>query len=321
MAGKCCALLLAILFAFVPGAASAQSYPVKPIKLVVGFPPGPGVDLLARLMAQKLAKAWGQSVIVENKPGADAIIATDFVAKSAPDGYTLYVGASGAMAFNPGLYRKLSYDPVKDFVPIVQIASYPLVMAVHPSGQAKSLGQFIQLAKANPGKFNYSSGSSPFQVVTELFKKQAGIDIMHVPYKGSVQAILAALAGDTDLVTVDLPSALAQLRAGKLQGLAVSSPQRSSMVPNLPTMAESGLPNFNVVLWSGIFAPAGTPKEVVDKLHDAAAQILKMDDIRSRLTELGYEPGSLSQAQFAALLNADVGKWSKAARESNIRVE
>ncbi len=253
--------------------------------------------------------------------GADAIIATESVAKSAPDGYTLYVGASGAMSFNPGLYEKLPYDPVKDFVPIVQIASYPLVMAVHPSNQAKSLGQFIQLAKAKPGKFSYSSGSSPFQVVTELFKKQAGIDIMHVPYKGSVQAILAAMAGDTDLVTVDLPSALGQLRAGKLRGLAVSSPQRSSMVPDLPTMAESGLPNFNVVLWSGIFAPAGTPKEVVDRLHDAAAQILKMDDVRSRLSELGYEPGSLSQAQFSALIKGDVGKWTKAARESNIRVE
>ncbi len=313
--------VLAALLAFVPGIASAQPYPLKPIKLVVGFPPGPGVDILARMMAQKLSKAWGQSVFVENKPGADAIIATDFVAKSAPDGYTLYVGASGAMSFNPGLYEKLPYDPVRDFTPAVQIASYPLVMAVPPSRQTKSVAEFIQLAKAKPGKLSYASGSSPFQVVTELFKKQAGIDILHIPYKGSVQAILAAMAGDTDLVTVDLPSALPQLRAGKLLGLAVSSPHRSMIVPDLQTMAESGLPNFNVVLWSGIFAPAGTPKEVIDKLHDAVAQILVMADVKARFAELGYEPGTLSQAQFAALLKADVAKWTRAARESNIHVD
>lgn len=321
MVRKFCASLLVALFALVPGAASAQSYPVKPIKLVVGFPPGGGNDIQARLVAQKLTEAWGQSVIVENKPGANAIIASEFVAKSAPDGYTLYVGASGAMTFNPGLYEKLPYDPVKDFVPVIQIASFPLVMAVHPSVQAKSIGQFVQLAKAQPGKLNYSSGSSPFHVATELFKKQAGIDVMHVPYKGSAQSITAAVAGETNLVTVDLPPALAQIRAGKLQGLAVTSPKRSPVAPELPTVAESGLPNFDVVLWSGIFAPAGTPKEVVDKLHSAVAKILKMDDIKARLAGLGYEPGSLSQAEFAALLKADVAKWTKVAREGNIRAE
>ena len=164
---KCCALLLTALFAFVSGAASAQSYPVRPIKLVVGFPPGGSNDIQARLVAQKLTEAWGQSVFVENKPGADAIIASEFVAKSAPDGYTLYLGASGAMTLNPGLYRKLPYDPVKDFVPVVQIASFPLVTAVNPSVQAMSIGQFIQLAKTRPGKLQYSSGSAGFRVATD----------------------------------------------------------------------------------------------------------------------------------------------------------
>lgn len=318
---KCCALLLTALFAFVSGAASAQSYPVRPIKLVVGFPPGGSNDIQARLVAQKLTEAWGQSVFVENKPGADAIIASEFVAKSAPDGYTLYLGASGAMTLNPGLYRKLPYDPVKDFVPVVQIASFPLVTAVNPSVQAMSIGQFIQLAKTRPGKLQYSSGSAGFRVATELFKKEAGIDVVHIPYKGSAQAIMAAMAGETDLVTVDLPPALAQIRAGKLRGLAVTSLKRSPAAPELPTVAESGLPNFEVVLWCGIFAPAGTPKVVVDKLHDEVAQILKMDDVRARLAGLASEPGSLSQAEFAALVTADIARWTRVIREAGIQAQ
>ncbi len=321
MVMKCCALFLTALLTLVPGAVSAESYPNRPIKLVVGFPPGGGNDIQARLIAQKLAKEWGQSVFVENKAGANAIIATDFVAKSAPDGYTLYVGASGAMTFNPGLYKQLPYDPVKDFVPVVQIASFPLVMAMHPTGRAMSLGQFIQLAKANPGKLSYAAGSTPFQVITELFRKQAGIDIKPIPYSGSSKAIIATMAGETDFVTVDLPPALGQLRSGKLQGLAVTGPKRSPMAPDLPTVAESGLPNFEAVLWSGIFAPAGTPKEVVEKLHDAVARILTTDDFKARLAELGYEPGNLSQAEFAALLKADLVKWTRVEREGDIRIE
>jgi len=318
---KCCALFLIILFVAVPGAVSAQSYPGRPIKLVVGFPPGGGNDIQARLIAQKLSKEWGQSVFVENKPGANAIIATDFVAKSPPDGYTLYVGASGAMAFNPGLYKKLPYDPVKDFVPVVQIASFPLVMAMHPSGRPMNLAQFIQLAKAKPGVLSYAAGSTPFQVITELFKMQAGIDIKPIPYSGSNKSIISTIAGETDFVTVDLPPALAQLRAGKLQGLAVTGTKRSPMAPDLPTVDESGLPNFEAVLWTGIFAPAGTPKDVVDKLHDAVARILLMDDFKTRLAELGYEPGSLSQAEFAALLKADIAKWTKVERDGDIHIE
>ena len=321
MVMKCCALFLIILFVAVPGAVSAQSYPGRPIKLVVGFPPGGGNDIQARLIAQKLSKEWGQSVFVENKPGANAIIATDFVAKSPPDGYTLYVGASGAMAFNPGLYKKLPYDPVKDFVPVVQIASFPLVMAMHPSGRPMNLAQFIQLAKAKPGVLSYAAGSTPFQVITELFKMQAGIDIKPIPYSGSNKSIISTIAGETDFVTVDLPPALAQLRAGKLQGLAVTGTKRSPMAPDLPTVDESGLPNFEAVLWTGIFAPAGTPKDVVDKLHDAVARILLMDDFKTRLAELGYEPGSLSQAEFAALLKADIAKWTKVERDGDIHIE
>ncbi len=321
MVAKCCALFLLALCLAVPGAASAQSYPGRAIKLVVGFPPGGGNDIQARLIAQKLSKEWGQSVFVENKPGANAIIATDYVAKSPPDGYTLYVGASGAMSFNPGLYKNLPYDPLKDFVPVVQIASFPLVIAMHPTGRPMNLAQFIQLAKAKPGKLSYAAGSTPFQVITELFKIQAGIDIKPIPYSGSSKSIIATIAGETDLVTVDLPPALAQLRAGKLQGLAVTGLKRSAMAPDLPTVAESGLPNFEAVLWTGIFAPAGTAKEVVDKLHDAVARILLTDDFKTRLAELGYEPGNLSQAEFAALLKADIAKWTKVEREGDIHID
>ncbi len=321
MVAKCCALFLLALCLAVPGAASAQSYPGRAIKLVVGFPPGGGNDIQARLIAQKLSKEWGQSVFVENKPGANAIIATDYVAKSPPDGYTLYVGASGAMSFNPGLYKNLPYDPLKDFVPVVQIASFPLVIAMHPTGRPMNLAQFIQLAKAKPGKLSYAAGSTPFQVITELFKIQAGIDIKPIPYSGSSKSIIATIAGETDLVTVDLPPALAQLRAGKLQGLAVTGLKRSAMAPDLPTVAESGLPNFEAVLWTGIFAPAGTAKDVVDKLHDAVARILLTDDFKTRLAELGYEPGNLSQAEFAALLKADIAKWTKVEREGDIHID
>ncbi len=321
MVAKCCALFLLALCLAVPGAASAQSYPGRAIKLVVGFPPGGGNDIQARLIAQKLSKEWGQSVFVENKPGANAIIATDYVAKSPPDGYTLYVGASGAMSFNPGLYKNLPYDPLKDFVPVVQIASFPLVIAMHPTGRPMNLAQFIQLAKAKPGKLSYAAGSTPFQVITELFKIQAGIDIKPIPYSGSSKSIIATIAGETDLVTVDLPPALAQLRAGKLQGLAVTGLKRSAMAPDLPTVAESGLPNFEAVLWTGIFAPAGTAKDVVDKLHDAVARILLTDDFKTRLAELGYEPGNLSQAEFAALLKADIAKWTRVEREGDIHID
>ena len=321
MVAKCCALFLLALCLAVPGAASAQSYPGRAIKLVVGFPPGGGNDIQARLIAQKLSREWGQSVFVENKPGANAIIATDYVAKSPPDGYTLYVGASGAMSFNPGLYKNLPYDPLKDFVPVVQIASFPLVIAMHPTGRPMNLAQFIQLAKAKPGKLSYAAGSTPFQVITELFKIQAGIDIKPIPYSGSSKSIIATIAGETDLVTVDLPPALAQLRAGKLQGLAVTGLKRSAMAPDLPTVAESGLPNFEAVLWTGIFAPAGTAKDVVDKLHDAVARILLTDDFKTRLAELGYEPGNLSQAEFAALLKADIAKWTRVEREGDIHID
>ncbi len=321
MVRKCCALFLLALFALGPGVVSAQSYPVRPIKFIVGFPPGGANDTLGRMVAQKLSVAWGQPVLVENKPGANAIIATDYVARSAPDGYTLYVGATGAMTFNPGLYKKLPYDPVKDFVSVVQIASCPLVMAVNPSSPAKTIGQFIELAKAKPGTLSYAAGSTPFQVATELFKKQAGIDILHIPYKGSAQAILAGVAGDTNLVTVDLPPALGQLRAGKLRGLAVTTLHRSSVAPDLPTVAESGLPDFNVWVWTGIFAPAGTPKEIVEKLHDTIMQIVHTDEFKARLTDMGFDPSSLSQAQFADLVKTEGIKWTKVARDSNIHID
>ncbi len=321
MVAKCCALFLLALCLAVPGAASAQSYPGRAIKLVVGFPPGGGNDIQARLIAQKLSKEWGQSVFVENKPGANAIIATDYVARSAPDGYTLYVGATGAMTVNPALYQKLSYDPVKDFVSVVQIASCAMVMVVNPSRPAKTLAQFIEQAKAKPGKFSYASGSTPFQMATELFKMQAGIDIIHIPYKGSAQAIMAGVAGDTDLVTVDLPPALPQIRAGKLRALAVTSLNRASVAPEIPTVSESGLPNFDTGVWTGIFAPAGTRKEIVDKLHDTVLQIIKTDEFKARLTELGFEPSNLSQLQFAAQVKAEIAKWTKVARESNIKIE
>ena len=237
-------------------AQSVDAYPSKPVRFVVGFPPGGANDILARLVGAKLQDRLGQSFVVENKPGANAIIATDFVAKSAPDGYTLLIGASGAMTFNPGLYDKLPYDPVKDFAPVTMIGSFPLVLAVSPAIGVASVKELVALAKAKPGALNYGAGSTPFQLAAELFKMQTGIDIKHVPYKGSAATVNALLGDEVALTFVDSPPVVAQIRAGRLRGLAVTSPRRAAFMPEMPTVIEAGVPDFEVVLWTSLFAPA-----------------------------------------------------------------
>ncbi|MBZ0133891.1 MAG: tripartite tricarboxylate transporter substrate binding protein [Rhodocyclaceae bacterium] len=301
--------------------ARADNYPSKPIKFVVGFPPGGGNDILARVIGQKLSERVGQPVLVENKPGANAIIATEHVAKSAPDGYTLYVGASGAMTFNPGTYERLPYDSVKDFAPITQIASFPLMIAVHPSVPANSIKELIALAKSKPGQIYYASGSTPFHVATALFKKEAGIDLVHVPYKGSAQSIAAVVGGQVSVVMVDAPPTAPHLKAGKLRGLAVTGSRRTTIAPDVPTMVEAGLPGYEVVLWTGLFAPAGTPQNVIDKLYEEVTAILKLDDVKARLVSLGYDAGGMKPAEFSAILKADRDKWTQVAKEGNIRSE
>jgi tripartite-type tricarboxylate transporter receptor subunit TctC len=313
------AIALTMAFASVAGAQPA--YPSKPLRLVVGFPPGGANDILARLVGAKLQEQWGQPVLIDNKPGANAIIATEFVARAAPDGYTLLVGASGAMAFNPGLYSKLPYDPVRDFEPVTMLGSFPLVFAVTPAVPAQTVKELVQLVAAAPGKFNYSAGSTPFQLAMELFKLRTGTSVSHIAYKGSAQAVSAVLANEVQMTFVDAPPAVGQIKAGKLRALAVTSRTRAAVLPEAPTMIEAGIADFEVVLWTSVFAPAGTPRPVVEKLQLQIAAILRLPDVTERMAALGIQPVGNTPAQLAAILRADVDKWTAVAKSANIKAD
>ena len=314
-------LLLVVLLpqAAMLGAQSSDTYPAKPIRFVVGFPPGGANDILARLVGAKLQERFGQSVIVENKPGANAIIATEFVAKAAPDGYTLLIGASGAMTFNPGLYDKLPYDPVKDYAPITMIGSFPLVLTVNPAIGAASVKELVALAKSKPGMLNYGAGSTPFQLAAELFKMQTGTDIKHVPYKGSAATVAAVLAGEVGLTFVDSPPVVANIKAGKLRGLAVTSPRRAPILPDLPTVIEAGVPDFSVVLWTSLFAPAGTPVAILRKLQGEIATIVHSAEIKERMAAIGIDPIGGTAEDLAAQLRVDLERWTKVSRTAGIK--
>jgi tripartite-type tricarboxylate transporter receptor subunit TctC len=288
---------------------------------VVGFPPGGANDILARLVGARLQEAWGQSVIIDNKPGANAIIGTDFVAKSAPDGYTLLVGASGAMTFNPGLYAKLPYDPVRDFAPVTMLGSFPLVLGIHPSLPAQSVKELVALARASPGKLNYGAGSTPFQLAAELFKLQAELQINHIPYKGSAATVAAVMANDVQLTFVDAPPAVAQVRAGRLRALAVTSRTRAAVLPEVPTMVEAGLPQYEVVLWTSLFAPAGTPRPVLEALHAQTLKTLQIAEVRERMAALGIDPVGNTPAELGAILRADLEKWTAVAKNAGVKAE
>ena len=297
----------------------AEGYPSKPVRLVVGFPPGGANDILGRLVGAKLQERLGQSFVVENKPGANAIIATEFVAKAAPDGYTLLIGASGAMTFNPGLYDKLPYDPVKDFAPVTMIGSFPLVLAVSPTIGVASVKDLVVLAKAKPGFLNYGAGSTPFQMAAELFKMQTGTDMKHVPYKGSAATVNALLGDEVALTFVDSPPVVAQIKAGRLRGLAVTSPRRAAFMPEMPTVIEAGVPDFEVVLWTSLFAPAGTPPGIVRKLQAEIAKILQIPEIRERMTAIGIDPIGGTPEELAAQLRADLNRWTRVAHSAGIK--
>src|SRR6185369_11461494 len=300
--------VIALTAAFAVPAIAQPAFPSKPLRLVVGFPPGGANDILARLVGAKLQEQWGQPVVVDNKPGANAIIATD--------GYTLLVGASGAMAFNPGLYAKLSYDPVRDFEPVTMLGSFPLVFAVTPSVPAQNVKELVQLVAAAPGKYNYSAGSTPFQLAMELFKLRTGTSVNHIAYKGSAQAVTAVLANEVQMTFVDAPPAVGQIKAGKLRVLAVTSKTRAAVLPDAPTMIEAGIADFDVVLWTSVFAPAGTPRSLVEKLQQQIAAILRLPDVAERMAALGIEPVGSTPAQLAAVLRADVEKWTAVAKSA-----
>jgi tripartite-type tricarboxylate transporter receptor subunit TctC len=319
---KAIALLAALALQALPAHAQpSDAYPSKPVRFVVGFPPGGANDILGRLVGAKLQERLGQTFVIENKPGANAIIGTDFVAKSAPDGYTLLIAASGAMTFNPGLYDKLPYDPVKDFAPVTMIGSFPLVLTVNPSTGVSSVKELVALAKSKPGAMNYGAGSTPFQLAAELFKMQTGTDFKHVPYKGSAATVNALLGGEIALTFVDSPPVVAQIRAGKLRGLAVTSPRRAAFMPDLPTAIEAGVPDFDVVLWTSLFAPAGTPPGIIAKLQGEIAKIVQIPEIRERMTAIGIDPIGGTPEELATQLRIDLARWTRVARAAGVKAE
>lgn len=304
-------------------AAHAQSYPNKPIRLVVPFIAGGAADLLAREVGQKLAEGWGQPVVIENKPGAGGVIGAEMVAKAAPDGYTLVLGTVVTHAIDVSMVSKLPYDPIRDFSPITLVGSIANVLVVNPSVPANSVKELIGLAKSKPGQLNFaSSGSGLSQhLAGELFKTMAGVDIVHIPYKGSIPAITAVVNGESSLIFNVLPTTIPQIKAGKVRALAVTSAKRSVILPDLQTVSEAGLPGFDVVSWFGILAPAGTPKEIVAKLNKEIVKILQMPDVRDRLFKQGAEPLSCTPEQFDAHIKREIVKWGEVVKKSGAKME
>jgi tripartite-type tricarboxylate transporter receptor subunit TctC len=316
---------LVIAAAYVQGASAqedaAKNFPNKPIRLIVGFAAGGGNDILARLIGQKMAEGLGQSVIIENKPGAGAIIATEYVAKTSPDGYTLLVGASGAMAINPAVYTNLRYATLRDFVPVSMLASFPLILVVNPALPIRSVQDLVAYAKANPAKANYGGSSTAFQLATELFKIKTGAPLEHIAYKSSNESVSAVISGEVLMTIADTPPVSGQLKGGQVRGLAVTSAKRMSEFPDLPTMAEAGVPDVEIGLWSGIFVPAGTPTAIVRKLQDEIVRSLGLPDIRQRMQALGVDPVGNTSAEFARIIAADIDRWTAVAKAGNVKIE
>jgi len=316
------AVLAVGLLAAAP-AGGAQGFPDRPVKLVVPFPPGGPLDVTGRLIAQQLTQAWGQSVVVENKPGAGGNIGADLVAKSAPDGYTVLMGALSTHAVNPSLYAKMPYDAVKDFAPITLLATTPNVLVVSPSLPVNSVKDLVAYARAHPGKLSFGSGSngSAGHLAGELFKVDTGTDIVHIPYKGGAPATQALLAGDVQFMFDNLANATAQVKAGKLKALAVTTAERSKLAPDLPTMAEAGLPGFDISTWYGLMAPAGTPKDVIARWNAEVVKILNTPEVRERLAAQGAEAAPTTPEQFAAFIQREIPKYARIVKASGAKVD
>jgi len=309
--------------ALVASWASAQAYPVKPIRIVVPFPPGGATDILARDVAQKLTEAWGQQVIVDNRPGAGGNIGSELVAHSAPDGYTLEMGTVGTHAINASLYAKMPYDHVKDFAPVILVAGVPNVLVVNNAVPANSVAELIAYAKANPGKLNFASSGNgtSIHLSGELFKVMAGVQMTHIPYKGSAPALQDLLGGQVQLMFDNLPPSLPQIKAGKVRALAVTSLTRAPALPDVPTIAESGLPGFEASSWFGILAPAGTPPAIVAKLNAEIAKWLATPEAKEKLAKQGANAAGGTPEDFAKHIAAETAKWAKVVKDSGAKID
>jgi tripartite-type tricarboxylate transporter receptor subunit TctC len=303
-------------------AAWSQAYPAKPIRMVTPFTTGGATGLLGRAIGEKLTSEWGQAVIVEGKPSAGGIVATQTVASSPPDGYTILL-ATANVSIAPSLYKSLPYDPETALVPVTEIITVPNVIVARPNLQAKTMADVVALARAQPGKLNYASpGSGSFpHLIMEQFKHDTGADILHIPYKGTPAALVALVAGEVDLFSSNLADVSALIKAGKVRAIAVTSPERFPTLPDVPTVAESGVPGFNAVGWMGFFAPQKTPAAVVDKLGKQIAAIVTAPEMRSWLREQGFEAVGSTPAQFATFLKADMARWAEVVRYSGLKPE
>jgi len=309
------------VLALAAGLAQSQQYPTKPVRIIAPFAPGGGTDFIARLIAQKLTERLGHQVIVENKPGAGGNLGAEFAVKSAPDGYTLLLVA-GSYTVNPSLY-KLSFDPVNDIMPLVQLSQGPFVVAVHPSVPANNLKELIELARRQPDKLSYASAGSGSitHLASELFLDMAKIKIVHIPYKGTGPALNDTIAGSTQLIFGSVSTTLQFIKSGRLRGLAVTTPRRISALPDLPTVAEAGVPGYEVVLWHGLVAPKGVPRPIVDRLNREANEVLKAKDMGDLLATDGVAPAGGTPEQFRAVIKADIERWRGVVKQANIKVD
>jgi tripartite-type tricarboxylate transporter receptor subunit TctC len=315
--------MIAALMMVASGATVAQSYPTRPIRLVVPSSAGAGVtDIMARLVGQHLSMSLGQQIVIDNRPGASGILGAEVVAKAPPDGYTLLI-ANVSLIVNPYLYAKMPYDPLTDFMPVTMVNSAPLQLVVHPSVPANSVAELVAYAKSRPGQLNYGSGglgSTPF-LSAELFKSITGIDVVHVPYKGGAPALTELVGGQLTFMIENVPGTTPFVKSGKLRALAITSTERSPLAPDLPTMVEAGVPGYEMSGWNGIFAPKGTPTEIVARLHAELAKLLRAPEVKEQFAALGAEPIGDAPDQFAAFLKADTARWGKIIKEKGIRPE
>jgi tripartite-type tricarboxylate transporter receptor subunit TctC len=312
---------VALALLAVATATAQESFPARPIRLIVGYAAGGGNDIIARVVAGKMAEGLGQQIIIENKPGAQSIIAAEFVAKAAPDGYTILMGPSGPMTMNPATYSRLPYSPLRDFVPLSMIGSFPLILVTSAGSPVKSVRDLIDFAKANPGKSNYASSAAPFQLAAELLKLRTGTSFTHIPYKGSNESANAVMAGEVTMTLADPPPITGPIKSGRLRALAVTSPKRHPSWPDVPTMLEAGVPDIDIVIWTGFLAPAGTPAAIVKRLQDEIARVVRLPEIRERLNGMGVDPVGNSSEEFGRIIAADILKWTAVAKAANIRAD
>lgn len=319
---RCLKLAAAVCVTFSTGALAQGNYPAKPLRLIVPFTPGGGADILARLVVQRLAEPLKQSVVVDNRPGAAGIVGTELVAKSPPDGYTMLMGAPG-LAINPSLYVKLPYDTLRDLLPVSLVGAVPNLVVVHPSVPVKTIKELTALARSKPGRLNYASpgrGTS-LHFAAELYRSRTGVDIVHVAYKGGAQAITDLVGGHVDLMFDVLPASLPYVKSGRLRALAITSAQRSNLVPDLPTVAESGLEGFLAITWNGILLPANTPRDIVTRLHQAVQHAVLGPGAKERYAAIGTDAVTNTPEEFAEFIRTETAKWSKVAAAAGIKPE